>query len=385
MRTYLDYCSTAPLRPEVAEALHGIVSRGYYGDPSRNYREALGIRDIIERARDSVARLVGTRSRNVIFTSSGTEAIDLAIYSATRRGNRNKVVCSALDHSSVLTASLLWADKIDVPVIPHLSSPDLDALESILESDKNEGRRIALVSCQMINHESGALQPYREIIEMCNRHDVSVHVDACNAIGYKSLQKEISGANYVSITAHKMGALPGTGALIIDNKTRVKPMITGATQERSRRAGFENYLGIHALGVACDILSAQGLLEREANRFHMLLAPLRSFIDDCDYVSLLPFDDLMASHIIVFSLQDIKAEAVLVALDKLGIAVHSGSSCSSEPFAPSPALYSIGVDPESALRVSIGWNTVEQDIKLFMESLHDVTSHLRQLRAASSA
>ncbi|MHB8262175.1 MAG: cysteine desulfurase family protein [Acidimicrobiales bacterium] len=384
MRTYLDYSSTAPLRPEVVEAVCSIISRGQYGDPSRNYYEAAVTRDIIERARDSIAQLSGSRSRNVIFTSSGTEAVNLAVYSATRHSNRKKVICSALDHSSVRTASTLWAEPIDIPVIPHLSCPDLDALESVLASHKDGGRSIALVNCQMFNHESGVLQPYREVIDLCNSYEVPVHLDACNAAGYQNLQDEISGADYVTVTAHKMGALPGTGALIIGNRIRVKPMITGATQERSRRAGFENYIGIHAFGVACDVVSGQGPLEREASRLRTLLAPLRYFIDECDYVSLLPFDHLIVPHMIVFSLQDVKAEAVLVGLDKLGIAVHSGSSCSSEPFTSSPVLYSTGIDADSTLRVSVGWNTAEQDIKLFIESLYEVISRLRQLRATPS-
>ena len=381
MRSYLDYSSTAPVRPEVARAVNAVMNSGYYGDPSRNYYEALVVRDIVERARDSIARFVGTRSRNVIFTSSGTEAVNLAIYSATRHNKRNGVVCSSLDHSSVRTASTLWARPVEVPILQDSSCSDLTQLANILEAHQHERDGIALVNCQMINHESGVVQPYREIAELCNRYGIPVHIDACNAIGNENLADVVSTADYVTVTAHKMGALPGVGALIVGDGIRVKPMITGAVQERSRRAGFENYIGIHAFGVACDTLSAQGSLEREASRLRALLAPLRSFVSQSSHTTLLEFDGLMAPHMMVFSLQGIKAEAVVVEMDKLGIAVHSGSSCSSEPFAPSPVLGSLGVDPESTLRVSVGWNTTEQDIRLFIESLDAVTSRLSKLRA----
>ncbi|MCL5948144.1 MAG: aminotransferase class V-fold PLP-dependent enzyme [Actinobacteria bacterium] len=384
MRSYLDYSSTAPVRPEVAEAVNTIIGSRCYGDPSRNYREAIVVRDIIEDARNSVARFVGTRSRNVIFTSSGTEAVNLAIYSATRHNNGNGVVCSSLDHSSVRAASTLWARPIEVPVLQDSSSPDLNALENILEAQPREQNDIVLVNCQMINHESAAVQPYREITELCGRYGIPVHIDACNAIGNENLADAVAMADYVTVTAHKMGALPGTGALIVGNGIRVKPMIMGAVQERSRRAGFENYIGIHAFGVACNTLSAQGSQIREAGRLRALLAPLRSFVSQSRHTTLLEFDSLMAPHTMVFSLQGIKAEAVVVEMDKLGIAVHSGSSCSSEPFAPSPVLGSLGIDPESTLRVSVGWNTTEQDIKLFIESLDAITSRLSKLRTTTA-
>ena len=242
-----------------------------------------------------------------------------------------------------------------------------------------------LVNFQVINHETGAIQPFGKIIDICKEFEAPIHVDACNAMGYELLEGKLHDVDYVSAAAHKLGAFPGAGALVVKRNIRVKPIIVGASQERMRRAGMENYLGIHAFGAVCRQLSEEGLIASELERYRELLKPLRLFVEQWPYADLLPFDYNMASNYLLISLHDIKAEAVLIGLDKEGISVHSGSSCSSEPFSPPSGFSALGIDADSTLRISIGWNTSEEDIKALISKLNEVTANIGTLLTGSNS
>jgi len=385
-RIYLDYASTSPPRDVAVNAVADLLGEKQFGDPSRNYYEAMLIREYIERARESVADFVGTKARNVVFTSSGTEAINLAMYNAVRHehthispdsnAGRSVILCTELDHSSIRLGAELWGIPYYVPVNSETAQPDVNALREILADYKRNKVSVALVNCQVINHESGTLQPFREIIDICREFETPIHVDACNAMGYELLEGKLRDVDYVSMTAHKLGAFPGTGALIVKGNIRIKPIIVGAAQERMRRAGMENYLGIHAFGAVCRQLSEDSFIISESTRYHELLKPLRLFVEQSPHMELLPFDDNMASNYLLISLHNIKAEAVLIGLDKEGISVHSGSSCSSEPFSPPSGFSTLGIDADSILRISIGWDTSEEDIKIFTSKLEEITSSM---------
>ena len=385
-RIYLDYASTSPPRDVAVNAVADLLGEKQFGDPSRNYYEAMLIREHIERARESVADLIGAKARNVVFTSSGTEAINLAIYNAARyvdthtlpnsNGGRSVILCTELDHSSIRLGAELWGVPYHVPVNPETAQPDIGILREMLADYKRNKVAVALVNCQVINHESGTFQPFREIIDICREFETPVHVDACNAIGYELLEEKLQDVDYVSMTAHKLGAFSGIGALIVKGNIRIKPIIVGAAQERMRRAGMENYLGIHAFGTVCRQMSEDSFIASELTRYRELLKPLRLFVEQSPYMELLPFDDNMASNYLLISLNNVKAEAVLIGLDKEGISVHSGSSCSSEPFSPPSGFSALGIDVDSILRISVGWATREKDIKVFTSKLEEITSNM---------
>ncbi len=376
-RIYLDYASTSPPRNVAVNAIAELLDMGEFGDPSRNYYEAMAIRECIEHAREDVGGLMGAKARNVVFTSSGTEAVNLAVYNAARHNSdepRNAILCTELDHSSVRLAAKLWGTPHYVPINSATAQPDIDALRSILVDFRRKKVTVGMVNCQVINHETGAVQPFQEIIDICRQFETPVHVDACNGVGYELLEGRLRDADYVSMTAHKLGAFPGAGALIVKRNIRVKPIIVGASQERMRRAGMENYLGIHAFGAVCRQLSEGNLIASELENYRELLKPLRIFVEQSPYMDLLSFDYNMASNYLLVSLRGVRAEAVLIGLDKEGISVHSGSSCSAEPFSPPSGFSALGIDADSTLRVSIGWATREQDIKILISKLEDVTA-----------
>jgi cysteine desulfurase len=238
----------------------------------------------------------------------------------------------------------------------------------------------ALVHAQWGNHEVGTLQPVREVVERCRELGTLVHVDAAQAIGHAALDFHDIGADLVSVTAHKCGGPQGVGALLVRRGLRIRPLLVGAEQERARRAGMENTAGIVGFGAAAELLSRDGRVEAEATlaraqtacALHAALA-LEGVVAYGDPDDRLP-------HVVCLGVDGVEAEAVLLGLDQAGVAVHSGSACSSESLEPSPVLEAMGVDAERSLRASVGWSTTDADVEAFCDALPHVVERLRALR-----
>jgi cysteine desulfurase len=380
-RHYLDHASTTPVRPESSAAMAAWWDSGITADPGRVHTEGRIARATLEDARDQVAEFFGVRSRQVIFTSGGTEAINAAVWGAAH-ARTGPMVCSAVEHSAVRDAS-----SRSVPVlaldVDQLGRIDPDAVADALDRSLTEyGQRPSLVHCQWANHEVGTMQPVAEVIERCRRGEpVPVHVDAAAAAGHIPTDLGALDADLVSVSAHKLGGPPGIGALVVRRGLRVEPFLVGGEQERARRAGFENVAAAVGFAGAVTALASAGRAATEetsargyADRLREAALAVPGVTEYGDRAHRVP-------HIVCLGVEGVEAEPVLLGLDQAGIAVHSGSSCSSESLEPSPVLQAMGVDADRSLRVSVGWSTSEADIDAFAAAFPRVVADLRALRS----
>jgi cysteine desulfurase len=350
------------------------------GDPGRVHTEGRITRVTLETAREQVAALLGTRPRQVVFTSGGTEAVNAATWGATRARPGRPTVLSDVEHSSVRDASARAGGVVHVAV-DGSGRIDPAAVEDALEKAARAGTPAGLVHCQAANHEVGTIQPVAEIVAVCGRHGALVHVDACAAVGHVPLDVDELGADLVSVSAHKLGGPTGVGALVVRRGLRVEPLLLGGEQERARRGGFENILGAVGFGAAAEALTTPGRQTAEwadARRRTDAIVAAATEVDD---VAVLGDPERRLPHVVCLAVGGVEAEPVLLGLDQAGIAAHSGSSCSSESLAPSPVLEAMGVDAERSLRLSVGWSTTDDDIEAFASAFPGVVSRLRALRA----
>ncbi len=221
------------------------------------------MRDALEAARQQVASLVAVTPREVVFTSGATESINAAIYGATRSHPGAPILLSGVEHSAVRDASARWA-PVEVLPVDRSGALDTAALATRLLDTARPGP--ALVHCQWANHEVGTIQPVADVVRQCQAAGVMVHVDAAAACGHVPMDLAELGADLVSLSGHKLGGLPGAGALIVRRGTRIEPLLVGGEQERARRAGLEAIPALLAFGAAAAALAANGkaLLQQEA-------------------------------------------------------------------------------------------------------------------------
>jgi len=363
-RAYLDHASTTPPRREAIAALTRWAALPP-GDPGRLHQEGRTVRDALEGARDQVAGLLGVAARQVVFTSGGTEAINAAVWGATRAAPGAPVVCGAVEHSAVRDASARAAPVEELRV-DGSGRVDVDALRDLLASSSP---RPALVHCQWANHEVGTLQPVHQVVELCREAGVAVHVDAAAACGHVPMDLGALDADLVSVSAHKLGGVPGAGAMVIRRGSRFEPLLVGGEQERGRRAGLEPVPALLAFGAASAALAADGqrLIGTEAATARRQIASVvgAALADDgVEVVGAAAAADRLP-HLVCLGVQGVEAEPVLIGLDRAGVAVHSGSACSSESIEPSPVLEAMGADPSHSLRISVGWTTTGADCAAF--------------------
>ena len=366
-RRYLDHASTSPCRPVAVEAM--VPWFGKAGDPGRIHQEGHAARVAVEQARQSVAELLGARSREVVFTSGATESAVTATWMATERGEH--VVASAVEHSCVREASA--RHRVTLVGCDRLGRVDPDTVMGAVEPGT------ALVHLQWGNHEVGTLQPVAEVVAGCRAKGVLAHVDAVVAAGHLPVDFAALGADLLSVSAHKLGGPQGVGALLVRRGLRLRPLLVGGEQERSRRAGMENVAGIVGFGAAAATLAST--LDDESVRARAQTEALIAAATAIDGVATYGDIDGRAPHIVCLGVTGVEAEAVLIGLDQAGIAAHSGSACSSESLEPSPVLAAMGVEAERSLRVSVGWSTTDDDVDAFRRSFSGVVSRLRSLRS----
>jgi cysteine desulfurase len=237
------------------------------------------------------------------------------------------------------------------------------------------------VHCQWGNHEVGTLQPVNEVVALCREAGVTVHVDAAAACGHVPLDLAALDADLVSISAHKLGGVPGAGALIVRRGSRFEPLLVGGEQERGRRAGLEALPALLAFGAAAAAL-AGGTMTGEATAARRQIAAVVDAALAVEGVAVVgPAAEERLPQLVCLGVEGVEAEPVLIGLDRAGVAVHSGSACSSESIEPSPVLEAMGVDPSHSLRVSVGWSTTHADCDTFAREFPRVVVDLRALRS----
>ncbi|HWC12443.1 MAG TPA: cysteine desulfurase family protein, partial [Acidimicrobiales bacterium] len=324
-------------------------------------------RGAVEEARERVAALLGARPREVVFTSGATEAIATAVASFPGHS-----VCPAVEHSAVRDGSA----RHPVTLVGVDGAGRIDPAEVAAAVRPGE---TALVHVQWANHEVGTVQPVAEVVAACRERGVRVHVDAAAAAGHVPVDFAAVGADLLSVSAHKLGGPPGMGALLVRRGLRLRPLLVGGDQERSRRAGMENVAGIVGFGAAAEVLATDARLAAEAGAARALTGGALDAVSAMEGVE--TFGDLAnrVPHLVCLGVEGVEAQAVLLGLDQAGVAVHSGSACSSESLEPSPVLEAMGVDARHSLRLSVGWSTTAADVKAFCAALPAVVGRLREL------
>jgi cysteine desulfurase len=375
-RAYLDHASTSPLRPTAFEAMLPFL-RDHYADPGRLHAEGRVTRVALEDARERVAALLGARPREVVFTASGTEAVNTAVWGAVARADGSAhIVTTAVEHSAVLDAC--ERSSADVTIVAVDRQGRYDPAE-VLDAIRPE---TALVSVQVANHEVGTIQPAGQAAEACRERGALVHLDACMAVGHAPVDFGALGADLCSVSAHKFGGPKGAGALLVRRGLRLPPFVVGGAQERARRGGLEDVPAMVGFGAAAaelasgDRLATEGRAQRDLTDRVAREVPARvGGVARCgDPVDRVP-------HLVCLGVEGVEAEPILLGLDQHGVAVHSGSACSSEALEPSPILAAMGVDADHSLRVSVGWSSVPEDVDAFLDAFPAVVNRLRALRA----
>ena len=256
--------------------------------------------------------------------------------------------------------------------VDHLGRIDADELMAHVDEST------ALVHVQWGNHEVGTLQPVAEVVERCRERGVLVHVDAAQAVGRVPIDFGSLGADLLSLSGHKFGGPPGSGALLVRRGLRLPPLLVGGDQERARRAGMENVAAAVGLGAAADEL--QGSLDAEQATARRLTARIVDWAGVTDGVTVLGDPSERLPHLVCLGIDGIEPQPVLLGLDRAGIAAHSGSACCSESLEPSPVLEAMGVDAHRSLRISTGWNTTDVDVDRLLVELPAVLDALRAYR-----
>ncbi len=377
-RHYLDGASSAPLRPAVRGAVLAALEVAD-GDPSRLHHEAMSARAVLEEARSDVATAFGARPREVVFTASASEAIAMAVRGARAADPDGVVITTAVEHSAVSATAAATGDT-EVVDVDAEGRVDADALADRIERCLAAGRSVALVAVQAANHELGTIQPIDAVVAHTRRLGVRSLVDAAQSAPWTGIDFGGSGADFCAISGAKLGAGGGTGTLLIRRGVRVPPLVLGGHQERSRRAGVESTIGAAALAAAA--VHATDECELVGDRVAGLTTTLRAELAGIEGLEILgPAEPARRlPHITSVSLPDLEPQPVLIGLDQRGVAVHSGSSCSSEALDPSPVLAAIGADAEHGLRFSLHWASDEEDVRAAVSALHQVVTELRSLR-----
>jgi len=379
-RSYLDYNATAPLRDEVRDAV--IAALSLYGNPSSVHAEGRAARAAIEAARVKVARLVGATPEDVIFTSGGTEANALAL--AVQAGQAWHCYLSAVEHPSVRPGGRFYRETTTTIPVTSEGVVDLDAITRELEKHRPGGWR-PIVSLMTANNETGAIQPVTEASQIVHEAGGLLHTDAVQAAGRVPLDIGAIGADMLSLSAHKIGGPKGVGALVLREGVSVEPVLKGGGQERRRRAGTENVAGIVGFGVAAELAAADLAKAPEVARLRdELETGALSVTPDAVVISArvprLPNTTCLA-------VRGAKAETLVIGLDLAGVAVSSGSACSSGKVEASHVLSAMGVAPElaqGAIRVSLGFATSNTDIQAFLRAFGELINRLKQSRKVAA-
>ncbi|HUU66202.1 MAG TPA: cysteine desulfurase family protein [Methyloceanibacter sp.] len=374
-RSYLDYNATAPLRPEVRDAVTAALA--LQGNPSSVHTEGRTARAAIEDARAKVAALVGAKPADVIFTSGGTEANGLALAAQSGEASWHCYV-SAIEHPSVLSGGRFYPETTTVIPVTRDGVADLMVLAKKLEKHKPGGWR-PIVSLMAANNETGAIQPVAEAAKIVHDAGGLLHCDAVQAAGRVSLDIAKLGADMVTLSAHKMGGPKGVGALVLAEGVTVEPLIKGGGQEGRRRAGTENVSGIIGFGVAVELAAADlARMDEIAKLRDRLEIGVRAIARDAVVfaanVARLPNTACIA-------VPGAKSETLMIALDLAGIAVSAGSACSSGKVETSHVLAAMGISPElaqSAVRVSLGIGSENTDVERYLSAFGDVIKRLKQ-------
>jgi cysteine desulfurase len=375
-RVYFDNNATTPVLPEVFEAMRPYLLE-QYGNASSIHRHGQEARAAVERARDSVAKLLGCTPSEIVFTSGGTEADNLAIFGTAAEGDH--VITSAIEHHAVLHAcnrlERLGCSVTYLPVDGRgLVNPD-DVRRALNPATK-------LISIMMANNETGVLQSLEEIGRIASEADAYFHTDAVQAAAKVPIAVNNIACDLLSISGHKIHAPKGVGALYVRKGTALQPILYGGSHERSRRAGTENVPGIVALGKAAEI-AVDGLRNGSVEELARMRDRLQqAIVTHTDGVGVNGMGAPRVPNTSNIYFDSIDGEALVIALDLKGLAVSTGAACSSGATEPSHVLTAMGLPPDrgrASIRFSLGKQNTPEDLDYALALIPETVARLREL------
>jgi cysteine desulfurase len=381
---YLDHAATTPLRPEVLDAMQPFLTE-HFGNPSSIHGVGRRARQGLDEARESVASALGAKPREIVFTSGGSEADNLAIkgvaWAASGRGRH--IVTSSVEHKAVLHACAVLErfgfQVTRLPVDRYGRVDPADVAEAI-------GEHTVLVSVMYANNEVGSVQPVAEIGALCRERRVLFHVDAVQAAPFLPLDVDAMQADLVSLSAHKLHGPKGVGALFVRQGTAMLPQLSGGSQERQRRAGTENVPGIVGFAMALEL--AQAERHAESARLAALRDQLIAGLGGIPGVELTGHPTERLPNSASFVVDGVEGGDLVAALDLEGVAASTGSACTTGAADPSHVLLAMGFEPEVAhgsLRLTAGRGTTAEEVTRTIEATRTVVGRLRDAMAPRPA
>jgi cysteine desulfurase len=371
-RVYLDYNATAPVRRNVMAAVAAAFDTS--GNPSSVHGEGRSARMLVEDTRDVVAGWIGATPDRIVFTAGGTEANNTALRMAA--GGGRTIIASAIEHDSVLRCAADLGGPVVVPV-----GRDGRIAPERVEHVLGTVPRPAMLSVMLVNNETGIVQPVQEIAAVAHAHGVQVHCDAVQAAGRMDIDVRTLGADYLTLSGHKIGGPQGVGVLVVPGEGGERPLLIGGAQERGRRAGTENVAAIAGFGAAIrDAVSDPGERGRVAALRDRLEGSVRARVPGSITVG---SNAPRVGNTSCIAVPGEVAETLVILLDLAGIAVSAGAACSSGKVVRSHVLTAMGL-PEwvstSAIRVSLGWASTEGDVDRFVDTLAAVSDRPKDRR-----
>lgn len=372
MTVYFDHNATTPLDRRVRDAMWPWL--GVPANASSRHQFGRAARQALELAREQVAQAVGAHPTQVIFTSGGTEADNLAIRGICAGLKPGLLAVSAIEHPAVMKPAQAMQQqgwKLAKIAVESSGKVSLESLDRVMQEAP------ALVSVMLANNETGVLQAVPQMAEMARKHGALFHTDAVQALGKTKLGIAALGVNAMSVSGHKIGGPQGSGALIVDKRVDIRPLLYGGGQEKGRRSGTENIAAIIGFGNACTLLENGG--QMAASLRDELEAGLKQ-----QGAVIFGAEMQRLPNTSFFAIPGVDGETLVMALDRAGYAVASGSACSSDSSDPSPVLLAMGVAPglaQGAVRVSLGPENTQQEIAGFLEELRGILSRMQQMTA----
>jgi cysteine desulfurase len=389
---YLDHAASTPMYPEAVAAMTEQLSR--VGNPSSLHASGRAARRVVEESRETIARALNARPGEIVFTSGGTEADNLAVkgmYWARRQADprRTRILSTSVEHHAVLD-SLQWLEEqgADVELLPVNRCGRLE-LSALRESVERDPESVALVSVMWANNEVGTVQPVAEVVEIAHAHGIPVHTDAVQAVGQVEVDFAASGVDALTLTAHKIGGPVGVGALVVRREIDLVPLLHGGGQERDVRSGTVDAPAIRGFAKAVELSVARQpeYATRIAGLRDELLRRVSEVVPDavlngdknCAVTNRLPGN----AHI---QFPGCEGDSLLMLLDARGIECSTGSACSAGVPQPSHVLLAMGADDvaaRSALRFSLGHTSTRADVDALVEAIGPVVERARAAGIAS--
>jgi cysteine desulfurase len=381
-RTYLDHASATPLDGRARTAM--LAALDEFGDPLRVHSDGLTARRLLDDARATVADAIGAQSDEIVFTSGGTESVALAIWGGVRpvRELGTRIVTTTIEHPAVGgVLHTLETDGFESVLVPvdRNGTVDLDAFAAEI---RRPGTLLA--SLHHANHEVGTIQPVAEAARLCREAGVLFHTDACQTVGHLPVDAIGLDVDLLSISGHKFGGPPGVGTLYVRRGVPIAAYPCGDDRERRRRSGVENVPGVAAMAAA--LAARLDDMGDQAARQWALTDRLRAGIAELvEGVRVYGHPTQRVPHLVCFSVPDLDAEILSMALDDRGFAIAAGSNCSGAAGEPSSVLEHMDVPSTTSFRIGVGPDTTEDDAERLLHTLPGLVSELRQVRSAAEA